>query len=419
MPDHASSADPAVQTQIDRLTMLSPGRDVLGLERITALLARLGNPQRDLPPVFHVAGTNGKGSTCAFLRAMIEAAGLKAHVYTSPHLVRFNERIRVAGDLISDAELAPLLSEVLNCSPDIAPSFFEATTAAAFLAFSRSPADAAIVEVGLGGRLDATNVIERPTVCGIAALGIDHEAFLLDPANGPDWPPLERIAWEKAGIAKRGVPLVCLAQPPLMIDAIERAVDAAGATLQLQGRDWHSDETMQHGLVGAFQKRNAALAAQMIRSAHFLDESSIATGLLTARWPGRMQQLMPGPFAEDREVWIDGAHNENAARALVDTLRSFDRPMHLIVGILANKDADAIICGFAGLAIHVTAIQVPGHASHDPHRLADIARRNGIGADVAGNVSEALLRSHAPCTIIMGSLYLAGHVLRLNNELPT
>jgi len=180
--DHAQSDDPAVQAQLDRLTMLSPGRDVLGLERISELMRRLGNPHRSLPPVFHVAGTNGKGSTCAFLRASLEAAGKSVHVYTSPHLIRFNERIRVAGKLIDDALLAPLLSEVLDCSADIAPSFFEATTAAAFLAFARTPADATVIEVGLGGRLDATNVIETPIVCGIAQLGIDHQAFLGDDA---------------------------------------------------------------------------------------------------------------------------------------------------------------------------------------------------------------------------------------------
>ncbi len=175
--DHAISTDPAVQAQLDRLTMLSPGRDVLGLERITALLDRLGNPHHNLPPVFHVSGTNGKGSTCAFLRGAIEAAGLTAHVYSSPHLVRFNERIRVAGKLIDDTTLAALLSEVLDHAEGLEASFFEVTTAVAFLAFARTPADACIVEVGLGGRLDATNVIAAPAVCGIASLGIDHEGF--------------------------------------------------------------------------------------------------------------------------------------------------------------------------------------------------------------------------------------------------
>ena len=200
MPDFAISTDPAVQAQLDRLTLLSPGADMLGLDRITRLLARIGDPHRSLPPVFHVAGTNGKGSTCAFLRAALEAAGKRVHVYTSPHLVRFNERIRIAGRLIDDAALAALLGEVLDHADGIGASFFEVTTAAAFLAFSRHPADACVIEVGLGGRLDATNVLVDPAACGIAQLGVDHEAFL-----GSD--PVV-IGAEKAGIAKPGRPLV-------------------------------------------------------------------------------------------------------------------------------------------------------------------------------------------------------------------
>jgi dihydrofolate synthase/folylpolyglutamate synthase len=198
--DHAVSDSPAVQRQLDRLASLSPGADVLGLERISTLLSRLGNPELRLPPVFHVAGTNGKGSTCAFLRAALEAAGLTAHAYTSPHLVRFNERIRLAGKLIEDEPLAGLLAEVLDVAEGVSASFFEVTTAAAFLAFARQPTDACIVEVGLGGRLDATNVIPAPSMCGIAQLGLDHQFFL--------GRTLESIAAEKAGIAKRAVPLV-------------------------------------------------------------------------------------------------------------------------------------------------------------------------------------------------------------------
>ncbi|HEX8215398.1 MAG TPA: bifunctional folylpolyglutamate synthase/dihydrofolate synthase, partial [Allosphingosinicella sp.] len=199
MADHAVSDSPLVQRQLDRLASLSPGADVLGLERISTLLSRLGNPERLLPPVLHVAGTNGKGSTCAFLRAAIEAAGLTTHAYTSPHLVRFNERIRIAGKLIEDEPLAGLLAEVLEVAEGVEASFFEVTTAAAFLAFARQPADACIAEVGLGGRLDATNVIPAPAVCGISQLGLDHQSFL--------GRTLEGIAAEKAGIAKAGVPL--------------------------------------------------------------------------------------------------------------------------------------------------------------------------------------------------------------------
>ena len=246
MPDHAISNDPAVQAQLDRLSWLSPGRDVLGLDRITRLLDRLGNPHRQLPPQFHIAGTNGKGSTAAFLRAGLEAAGLRVHAYTSPHLVQFNERIRVSGRLIDDATLAPLLAEVIDAGEGIAPSFFEATTAAAFLAFARTPADATVIEVGLGGRLDATNVLQQPLVTGIASLGMDHQEFLLAPeADVPQDPPA-RIAFEKAGIAKRDTPLVTLAYPPAAAEAVAAQAARAGAQLVTQGQDWTLDPAADH-----------------------------------------------------------------------------------------------------------------------------------------------------------------------------
>jgi len=235
MPDHARSDHPAVQAQLDRLWALSPGADVLGLERITTLLARLGNPQLHLPPVFHVAGTNGKGSTCAFLRAAIEASGQSVHVYSSPHLVRFNERIRIAGRLIDNEALAGVLEDVLAQAEGIGASFFEVTTAAAFLCFARTPAAATIIEVGLGGRLDATNILPPPAVCGIAALGIDHEAFLGRSLTG--------IAREKAGIAKSGIPLVTMDYARPLRDAIEAVAATAGAPVFARGRDWSSDRT--------------------------------------------------------------------------------------------------------------------------------------------------------------------------------
>ena len=231
--DRAVSDDPAVQRQLDRLATLSPGVDTLGLERISALCARLGNPERALPPVFHVAGTNGKGSTCAFLRAAIEASGLKVHVYTSPHLVRFNERIRIAGGLIDDAALADQLEEVLDSADGISPSFFEATTAAAFLAFTRNAADAAIIEVGLGGRLDATNVVPAPVACGIAQLGLDHQAFLGN--------RLDDIAAEKAGIAKSGAPLVTQQYPDRIAARIAEAAAAARAGAEVFGEHGGGD----------------------------------------------------------------------------------------------------------------------------------------------------------------------------------
>ena len=406
MPDHARSTDAAVQTQLDRFAQLSPGRDILGLERITALLALLGNPHLSLPPVFHVAGTNGKGSTCAFLRAALEAAGQTVHVYTSPHLVRFNERIRIAGRLIDDSALAPLLAEVLDVAEAhaIGPSFFEATTAAAFLAFSRTPADACVIEVGLGGRLDATNVV-TPVVCGIAQVGIDHQAFLGE--------TLAEIAGEKAGIAKAGVPLVCLAQEPEAIARIAAVAGEAGAPLLLEGRDWQIDPTLKPGLAGEHQLRNANLAAQML-SVLAIGRENIAAGMVGTRWPARFQRLADGPLTRNGPIWIDGAHNPAAASVLAHELAR--QPMHLIVGILANKDADGIMAELAPHALSLTFVAVPEHESHEPGALA--ARWGGqVAESLAAALSMVTAETSAPI-LIAGSLYLAGEALRMNNEYP-
>ncbi len=281
-----------MQAQLDRLTMISPGRDVLGLERIKTLLARLGDPHRALPPVFHVAGTNGKGSTCAFLRAMLEAAGYRVHAYTSPHLVRFNERIRIGGTLIDDADLAATLARVLDHADGLDASFFEITTAAALLRFAEEPADACVIEVGLGGRLDATNAIERPLVCGIASLGIDHREFLLSPDPAlPAMGDMERIAFEKAGIAKWGAPLVTHSYSPAMNARIADVAQTAGATLMMRGRQWtsapigrsfsYADRSGKfYGkapyLPGRHQLDNAALAIAMLRHQPLLPVSETA-----------------------------------------------------------------------------------------------------------------------------------------------
>ena len=355
MRDFARSDSADVQRQLDRLGALSVPEGRLGLETIRALLARLGDPHLRLPPCFHVAGTNGKGSTCAFLRAMLEAEGYKAHVTTSPHLVRYNERIRVAGELISDDRLAELLSEVLDAGEDLNPSFFEVTIAAAFVEFARIPANACVIEVGLGGRFDATNVLTPDVLaaCGIASLGIDHERFLLLPEPGTPEEPIARIAFEKAGIAKPGVPLVTLsyAEGPRL--EIERAALAAGAPLAMRGQAWdaevgemsleyrdrHGDLALSRPMLpGLHQAENAALAIAMLRHQDFLTVSAaaMARGILAAAWPARLQRLGQGPLTVDREVWLDGGHNPDAGAMLA---RHFaGRQVHLIIGMLANKE---------------------------------------------------------------------------------
>lgn len=437
MPDHAISSSPTVQAQLDRLWALSPGADILGLGRVTRLLARLGDPHLLLPPVFHVAGTNGKGSTCAFLRAAIEATGLTAHVYTSPHLVRFNERIRLAGRLIDDDQLAALLAEVLDQANGIGASFFEVTTAVAFLAFARTPADACVIEVGLGGRLDATNVV-RPLVTGIAQLGIDHQAFLGN--------TLDAIAGEKAGIAKRGVPLVTMRYPPNVTMKIAQVAAAAGAPVHALGGDWQfdladdaliyrDDRGMLHlprpTLPGPHQPSNLALATAMLRhqDALAIPEHALAAAATGARWPARMQRLAAGPLTDllprGSEVWLDGGHNEAAAAAISAAIRERldGRPLDLICGMLANKDAAGLLAPLADIAASFTAIPVPDHEHHAPAALAAVAARLGIADTATASTSaEALARvAHAdgPRTVlILGSLYLAGGVLAANDELP-
>lgn len=405
MPDFARSDDPAVQAQLDRLAQLSPGGDRLGLDRITRLLERLGRPQDSLPPTFHVAGTNGKGSTCAFLRAALEASGRTVHAFTSPHLVRFNERIRIAGTLVQDEELADLLGEVLDAGDNLEASFFEVTTAVAFLAFARTPADATIVEVGLGGRLDATNVIDRPLVGGIAALGIDHQQFL--------GASLVEIAAEKAGIGKAGIPLVVLAQPAEAEAAIQQAAEERGAVVYLEGRDWAVDPTLRSSLLGEHQVRNANLAWQMLRRQDVLPvgRASFLSGLSSAQWPGRFQELAPGPLIGTAQTWVDGAHNVEAARALAALLDDHG-PKHVVLGVLANKDADAIVAALAPHAVSFTFVPVADHAHHDP---AELAAR--FGGKAAGSLEEAL-RDLAEPRLIAGSLYLAGEALRLNGQFP-
>ena len=403
--DFARSTDTRVQAQLDRLAMVSPAGDRLGLERIAELVGRLGRPQDQLAPVFHIAGTNGKGSTVAFLRAALEASGYAVHAFTSPHLVRFNERIRVAGELIDDEALARLLDEVLDASTGIEPSFFEVATAVALLAFARTSADACILEVGLGGRLDSTNIIERPLVTGIANLGLDHEHFL-----GAD---IVSIAREKAGIAKAGVPLVSLAQLPEAEAAIAEAAAARGASLLLEGREWTIGPDIEPGLPGPHQRRNAGLAWAMLQAQETLsvDRQIFLQAAAETRWPARFQLLGDGPLTRGIPTWIDGAHNASAAVALAELLAERG-PMHIVLGILANKDADAIVRALAPRALSLTFVPVPEHAHHDPAGLA--AR---FGGSTSPSLEEALADLPAP-RLVAGSLYLAGAALAANDEAP-
>jgi dihydrofolate synthase/folylpolyglutamate synthase len=426
--DFGRSDDPRVQAQLDRLSALSVPQGRLGLETIRALLDRLGNPHRKLPPVFHVAGTNGKGSTCAFLRAMLEGEGYKVNVTTSPHLVRYNERIRLAGELISDEALAAVLAEVLDAGADLGPSFFEVTIAAAFLAFSRTPADACVVEVGMGGRFDATNVLEPEALaaCGIAALGLDHERFLLAPEEGVPTEPMARIAFEKAGIAKRGVPLVTLSYRPESNREAIAAAKRVGAPLAMRGDAWdcaagamltYRDSAgtftlPRPALAGAHQAENAGLALAMIQHQDRIavGPMAMAMGLKKARWPARMQRLASGPLTQGREVWLDGGHNPSAGAAIAV---HFDRPLHLVIGMIEGKDPRAIIEPLENRVRSLTVVPVPSHDCHPASAFGPEAR-------AAANVEKALLGLPADDfpILIAGSLYLAGEVLRLNDELP-
>jgi len=428
MRDFGRSDDPRVQAQLDRLAALSLPQGRLGLETIRALMERLGNPHRQLPPVFHVAGTNGKGSTCAFLRAMLEAQGYRVHVTTSPHLVRYNERIRLAGELISDAMLADVLAEVLDAGEDLGPSFFEVTIAAAFLAFSRTPADVCVVEVGMGGRFDATNVLEPEALaaCGIAALGLDHERFLLAPEDGVPKEPMARIAFEKAGIAKKGVPLVAMNNGEKPNREIALVAERVGAVLFAHNKDWYIGsqsgffedkrgelDLPSPSLVGEHQMTNAGLAAAMLRAQTRIavSDDAMLEGVRAARWPARMQRLGAGPLTGTRAVWLDGGHNPDAGAALGEHFAG--QRVLLVIGMIESKDPAAVIGPLAGSLASVSAVPVPGHDWHPASAFGPAARP---ALDVPS--AMAMLPEDGLPVLIAGSLYLAGEVLRRNAELP-
>ena len=435
-----------VDAILARLLALHPKKIDLSLERMWRLLAALGHPERRLPPVIQVAGTNGKGSTIAFMRAILEAAGRSVHVYTSPHLVRINERFRLGapggGRLVSDAELAAAFAECERVNGDAPITVFEITTAAGLMLFARHPADVLLLEVGLGGRLDATNVVEHPVASVIAPVSRDHMEFLGD--------SLALIAAEKAGILKRGVPAVIALQPAEALAVIERAAARAGAPLAIAGEHWTVGEERGRlvyqdddglldlpapRLAGRHQFENAGLAIAALRAVKDwkLPIAAYEAGLAQADWPARLQRLPPGPLTAlapaGSELWLDGGHNPAGGRVLAAGLADLEervpRPLILVVGMLANKDVEGFLANFAGLARRVIAVPM-GEAEngHAPQAIADAARRAGIPAEARASVAEELTRAGqlntepAPRILITGSLYLAGAVLAANESVP-
>jgi dihydrofolate synthase / folylpolyglutamate synthase len=432
---------------IARLSQLHPNRIDLGLERMQRLLQRLDHPERKLPPAIHVAGTNGKGSTIAYLRAILEAAGHRVHAFTSPHLVRLNECYRLGhaggGVLVDDAELSAVFERCERANAGEPITLFEIEAAAAFDLFARHPADAVLLEVGLGGRLDATNAIERPVASVITPIGIDHTEFL--------GASLRSIATEKAGIVKRGVPVICAHQEPEALAEIEQCAKRQRAPLHRADEEWHVSVERgrlvyqdERGLLdlraprlfGRHQFDNAGLAVATLRAidAFKIDASAFEAGVVNAEWPARMQRLGPGPLADQGpaggEIWLDGGHNAEggrvAAAALGDLEERVSRPLVVIVGMMANKDAGGFLANFAGLTRHIIAVPIPDRDGAMPlDRLMDAARSLSMRVESAVSV-EAGLRAVAqlayevpPRILITGSLYLAGHVLAANGTLPS
>ena len=444
------NALPATPSPLDeliaRLSVLYPKRIDLGLERMQRLLERLDHPELKLPPVIHIAGTNGKGSTLAYLRAILEAAGLRIHAYTSPYLVRINESFRLGrmggGVLVGDDELQSALAHCERINAGAPLTFFEAKTAAAFYLFAQHPADVLLLEVGLGGRLDSTNVIEAPLATVIAPISMDHIEFLGD--------TLTSIAGEKAAIIRRGVPVITAEQPVEALAVIEARANRMRAPLHAAGEGWHvgvergrlvyqDDRGLMDlaapKLFGRHQFDNAGLAIATLRAIETLNIPSAAfeAGIVNAEWPARMQRLSSGALLEQAprgcEIWLDGGHNAEGGRvvaaALGDLEERVSRPLVVIAGMMANKDADAFLANFAGLTRHIIAVEIPHQDNAmPPDRLADAARSLGMRVEIAEGVEAALraLKRLAydvpPRILITGSLYLAGHVLSLNGTPP-
>lgn len=426
---------------LERLNALHPQKIDLSLGRTQALLAKLGHPERRLPLVIHVAGTNGKGSTIAFMRAMLEAAGKAVHVFTSPHLIRFHERIRIGGDLVDDATLEAACAHVEAVNAGEPITFFEITTAIALWLFAEHKADVLLLEVGLGGRFDSTNVIDHPTACVITPISMDHREFLGD--------TIEKIAFEKAGIIKNGAPLIIAQQDERAISVCLKEAGKQGAEPRIGGQDFMVGE--ENGrliyqeeealidlplprLAGRHQHINAATAIATLRAiwGDKLPHAALAEGLQTAQWPGRLQRLT-GALAKlappGAELWLDGAHNADGARVLAEAMGEMEshhpRPLILLCGMMARKDAMEILSPFAGLAQALYALPVTHSGAREPAEIAQVAREIGIPAAQAGDLRQTLRFIHAqgwntpPRLLLMGSLYLAGEALEADGSLPT
>lgn len=416
-----------------RLMQLHPKKIDLSLDRIERLLSALGHPEKSLPPVIHIAGTNGKGSTLAMLDAMLTASGKKVHRYISPHLVRFNERILIHGEPIAEAELAACLDICEKANEGMPITFFEITTAAAMLAFKEVPADYILLETGLGGRVDATNIIDKPLLTLISPVSMDHEAFLGD--------TLAKIAFEKAGIIKAGVPVMIGPQQPDALDVLSGRALELLAPLTAAGQDWEVENQQHHlgyrsgeeitvydlpCLAGTHQLDNAGLA---ISAARFLGlhERGINQGLRRAYWPARLQPIREGSLisriGSGQELWLDGGHNPAAGLALADSLNSLaqGRPVDVILGMLTTKDVSAFLGPLKPMIERLVAVAVPDEpASRDPADTVAIAEEMGIEASASLSIEQAVsvLAKTKPgprLILICGSLYLAGHVLKTIN----
>jgi dihydrofolate synthase/folylpolyglutamate synthase len=420
---------PSSDVILERMMTLHPKVIDLTLGRVERLLAALGNPERLIPPVVHVAGTNGKGSTQAMIRAGLEAGGDRVHAYTSPHLARFHERIRLAGELISEDLLTRLLDECVTANGGEEITFFEITTCAAFLAFARVPADWTLLEVGLGGRLDATNVVDHPRLTIITPVSLDHQAFLGDTVGA--------IAGEKAGIIKRGVPVIVGPQTDEGLAVIEAKAARMGAPVLAFGQHWHVGEDRgrlvyqdERGLLdlplpnlpGPHQIQNAGAAIAALRQLG-RDEAACEAAVTRAEWPARMQRLRRGPLVEMApkvELWLDGGHNPAGGEAIAATLaRMPARETHLICGMLNTKDVRGYMAPLAPHVRRLHAVSIPGEKNTLPAEVTqDAARSAGMDAVTAGSVAEALagIAATAPeaRVLICGSLYLAGSILREN-----